>query len=256
MIHSLTSRSKSVLLISLMFVLWALGFILPPYVSDIFSSNLLDTDGDLLVPLMVTIILIGVALTAGMMKVKIGKKGWVIAPGFQKRMSTLINGRLLVFHGHHPVCDLYSKHEIKWKEKSICSGCYGTALGLLVALALTTFYYLFVIRSSLFAPLETITLLTAGFLLLSWSQMRYIIPSFTGRRMDPRVALFAHASLPLAAITPLMYSLSLKSNLSLITALLIGFSLIGVRLLSSGTDHGKTCSECDEFEDCVYRETN
>lgn len=253
MIPKLLRKYESFLLMDLMFVLWILGFLLPPIVSVLFSSNQLDSDDGLQVPLVVTIILIGVVLTVGMLKVRIGQKGWDIAPRFQKRMTALINGRLLIFHGHHQECDLYSKHEIKWKEKTFCSGCYGTALGLLFSLILTIFYYLYAIRSSLFPPLEAVTLFSAGFILLIWSQMRYVLPSITGSRMDPRIAFFAHASLPITAITPLLFSLSLKSNMSLIFALIIGFSLIGIRLLSSGTDHGKTCSKCDEFDDCNYR---
>ncbi|MHA1450315.1 MAG: hypothetical protein ACTSP4_12935 [Candidatus Hodarchaeales archaeon] len=202
---------------------------------------------------MVTILLTGAVLIAGLVKVKPGASGWEIAPVFRERMSVLFNGRLLVFHGHHPACDLYSSHEISWRGKSFCAGCYGTSFGLLFSLALTSLYYFLAIRGGFISRFDPFSLFSAGFLLLAFSQSRYLLPVLAGKRVDPRFAFFTHASLPLAAITPLLLSLGTGSNLSVIVALITAFSLIGARFLNAGADHVSTCSSCPDSAGCSYR---
>ncbi len=41
-----------------------------------------------------------------------------------------------VIHGHHPLCDGFTRHEIKIKGKTLCAGCLGLVIGSLAALTL------------------------------------------------------------------------------------------------------------------------
>jgi hypothetical protein len=205
---------------------------------------------------MVTIFLIGGMMVLSLLKIKPGGKGWQVKPELGTRMTGLLDGRLLVFHGHHFECTRYLHHEIKWKNKSICAGCYGTATGLIFALIFTIAYYFVVTRNAVLLPVPFESLLVLSLLFLLLSQSRYLVPIFTGRRVDPRFAFLAHGSLPLAITPPLVHSLSLESNLSVITALLFAFALIGVRLLSAGSEHGETCNTCEQVRECTLRATN
>ncbi|MFW9994363.1 MAG: hypothetical protein ACFFD4_20135 [Candidatus Odinarchaeota archaeon] len=234
-------------------MIWISSFILPPVVASLFLSNPLDGDRSLLVPLMVTVCLMGAVMIFSLLKIRLGEKGWEIRPEYSRRMSSLFGGRLIIAHGHHFECERYAHHEIKWNAKTICSGCYGTATGLITALLFVMTYYLVITRSTMLPPIATSSFLAFSFLFLLFSQSRYLIPAFTGRRVDARYAFLAHAALPFAIALPLANSLALDSNLAVITALLLVFALVGVRLLNAGSEHGETCQECEQAQECSFR---
>jgi hypothetical protein len=64
-----------------------------------------------------------------------------------KKNNKIIRNRI----GHHPDCIYFKKHTLKIKNKTICAGCTGLALGSIISIILICFYlYLNVIYSELY----------------------------------------------------------------------------------------------------------
>ena len=52
--------------------------------------------------------------------------------------------------GHHPDCDQFKKHILKIKNKTICAGCIGLAVGSVISIILICFYLFFTVNYPVF----------------------------------------------------------------------------------------------------------
>lgn len=46
-------------------------------------------------------------------------------------------------YGHHPVCEQFINHTIKFKNKILCAGCTGLAIGSIISIVLMAIYFVF-----------------------------------------------------------------------------------------------------------------
>ena len=134
------------------------------------------------------------------------------------RVSTLLGLRLI--HGHHPLCDGVRGHEICVGDKTLCAGCLGLVVGILISLA--------------FIILVSIGLLH---------------PLIRGRP--------PHLRLLLNAILPVGFALTLLSSCRVgglpLGLLALGFSLLWMitRIELSRWEHEVVCLNCRE--PCPFR---
>ncbi len=149
------------------------------------------------------------------------------------RVSTLLGLRLI--HGYHPLCDGFRGHEIWVGDKTLCAGCLGLVVGILISLA-------FIVLGS--NPLSAFPL--SGLILVSIGLLHPLI-----RGRPP------HLRLLLNAILPVGFALTLLSACGVggltLGLLALGFSLLWMitRVELSRWEHEVVCLNCGE--PCPFR---
>ena len=78
-------------------------------------------------------------------------------------------GIFLLHTQHHPDCSCYSDHEITVKNHKICSGCYGSSLGIL--------FGILVLCSSFFIILPFDIYFYAGIILIQFALLKFMFSS-------------------------------------------------------------------------------
>jgi len=104
-----------------------------------------DYDKYLVAILFIAICLFGISLAfypRWYKRFKAGKK----AENSKKLGNKAIRHR----NGHHPDCDQFSKHTLKVKNRTICAGCTGLALGSAISILLICFYLFFTVNYPVF----------------------------------------------------------------------------------------------------------
>ncbi len=136
--------------------------------------------------------------------------------------------KISIHLSHHPT-ELKDDHEFKMKDKSICSGCFGSFIGLVINTLLLTLYFFI---PSLFNAKWSILFLTLGFTFILISFSRYIF------RLDPKVRLIQHAALFLGiGLTMISSDLLFTSAFALILLLPSWVIILLSRVFLSKIDH-------------------
>lgn len=129
---------------------------------------------------------------------------------------------------HHPI-DIRSSHEFKIGNFWICSGCFGSFLGILLG---ETFFSVYFLNRSVYQGFSPIYLLTIGIICISISYSRYFI------ELRPKFRLVQHISLFLGlSLTLIASDLLFESALSMIILLPTWLLFLLIRVYLSKLDH-------------------
>ncbi len=129
---------------------------------------------------------------------------------------------------HHPI-DIRSSHEFQMWNFWICSGCFGSFIGIIVG---ETFFSLYFLNRSVYQGLSPIYLLFIGILCIFISYSRYFIELRPKFRLVQHISLFLGLSLILIAS-----DLLFESALSMIILLPTWLLFLLIRVYLSKLDH-------------------
>lgn len=156
--------------------------------------------------------------------------GIIIIPNLL-HMQIYFSGRRLKFQfnfTHHSE-DIRADHEFKFCEYWVCSGCFGSVIGILFGEAIFLVYFL---NRSIFKGIPAIFILIAGLIFITISYSRYLKP------FKPRTRVLQHASLFSGLVMALIGSeMIFESAFSLIILLPTWLLFLAVRIQLSKLDH-------------------
>lgn len=161
-----------------------------------------------------------------------------IFPNFFSRLDSSNKSR---FRGHHPICIQFKNHVLQWKEKVLCSGCTGLAIGAVLAIIYSVFYNM---SGELLK--EKNILFWIGFILSGLGLIQHFID------MEfPIIHLILNIFLVLGSSMLLFYMDSIGVSISIASfhlSLILFWIITRIRL--SQHEHIKVCIECGlECED-------
>jgi len=138
------------------------------------------------------------------------------------------NSTIYFRHVHFP-SNILSTHEFQIKNYWICSGCFGSFLGILLGESVFVGYFL---NRSIFQEISPVIFLILGILLIIISYSRYILA------LKPKFRIFQHSSLFLGLSLALIGSdMLFESALSMIILLPTWVLFLIIRVQLSKLDH-------------------
>jgi hypothetical protein len=154
-----------------------------------------------------------------------------ISPAFSELDAKTSPARTI--KGHHPDCGKFSDHTVQFKGTVYCAACLGLAMGSLIALVVTAFYFFLGASFSEFS-VPVVVLGEAGVL------TGLIQTKFKGQfRLLANLLFVVGGSLIVAGIDE--YAKSLFVDLFLVGAVLLW---IFARIALSQWDHRRICAAC------------
>jgi hypothetical protein len=172
-------------------------------------------------------------------------------PGRLKRLflktndkkTTIKTKSIINIAGHHPVCKPFKNHSFQYKDSVFCSGCYGLAIGSIIALITICMYLYSNIKLSID---YSIILLIAGF--------TFLVINYIETIWYHNTLLFHLVSNSLLIIGFLFIVTSTteitgEASYGLI-AILFSVLWLDVRIHLSHYKHHRICQVCPR--DCVY----
>lgn len=165
-----------------------------------------------------------------------------IYPGWYKKGKKEINKKKLVNKivrnrkGHHPDCEQFKNHILKFKNKTFCAGCFGLAIGSIVSISLILFYLLISVNFTTFYPL----ILFIGFIFVFQIYFEIIIS-----KRNSIVHIFSNVlhvtGFFIIAISILEITNSIPYT---IIAILFSFLFFNTRVHLSLYNHNLICKKC------------
>lgn len=160
--------------------------------------------------------------------------GMIVAvfPHFFSRLDSSNTSR---FRGHHPICSKFKNHVLHWKERTLCSGCTGLAIGAMLAIIYSFFY---IISGELLR--EKSVLFWIGFMLVGLGLIQHFIDMGF-----PIIHLILNIFLVLGSSMLLFYMDSIGVGISLASfqlSLILFWIITRIRL--SQHEHVKVCIKC------------
>jgi len=142
--------------------------------------------------------------------------------------------------GHHPDCDQFKKHILKIKNKTICAGCTGLALGSIISIILICIYLFFTINYLVFFRL----ILILGLI--------FVFQIYLEIMLLKRNAIIHTLSNVLHVIGFLLIIISIfettGSIIYALIAILFSFLFFNTRVQLSCYNHSLICKKCEK--DC------
>jgi hypothetical protein len=145
--------------------------------------------------------------------------------------------------GHHPECKPFKNHSFQYKNTEFCTGCYGLAVGSIIAIFTTCVYLL---SNILFSIEYSITLLSAGFTLIL---INYIETIWYHNTILAH--LISNSLLIIGFLFIVISTTEITGEASYgITAIVFSVLWLDVRIHLSKYKHRRICQLCPK--DCVY----
>jgi hypothetical protein len=142
--------------------------------------------------------------------------------------------------GHHPDCDQFKKHTLKIKNKTICAGCTGLALGSVISIILILIYLFLTVNYPVFFHL----LLILGLIMVFQIYLEIVI--------SIRNTLVHSLSNALHVVGFFLITISIfeitGSVIYSFIAILFSFLFLDTRIQLSSYNHSVICKKCKE--DC------
>ena len=159
----------------------------------------------------------------------------------KRKLRTKLRGR----QGHHPDCERFESHTIKIKDKVLCAGCTGLALGSIVSILLMGVYIL--LPNEIPPTLVNISIMP-GLVLIALNCIETVIPT-----RNTLLHLISNLFLVIGFFFVVMGIFqSTGSMIYGIFGVLISFLWLDTRIRLSGWRHARICKDCNET--CkVYR---
>ncbi|NIN69724.1 MAG: hypothetical protein GTO63_34580 [Anaerolineae bacterium] len=141
--------------------------------------------------------------------------------------------------GHHPACELFESHTVKWRDRTLCAGCTGLAIGSFVSVPLMGMYV--VLQAEL--PIWALQALLASGLALVGA--KYIETLSPWSRASGRI--ISNGLLVVGFFLIVMSVLELSGSAVLgVLGVVVSFLFLDTRIQLSRWRHVRTCSECSE----------
>ena len=159
------------------------------------------------------------------------------------KQTTIKTKSIISLAGHHPVCTPFKNHSFQSKNSVFCTGCYGLAVGSIIAI-ITVCVYLY---SNITLPIEySIVLLSVGFTLLIINYTETIWYHNT-----VRLHLISNSLLIIGFLFIVIGTTEITGEASYgITATVLSVLWLDVRIHLSQYKHRRICQLCPK--DCVY----
>ena len=165
-----------------------------------------------------------------------------IYPRWYKKSKRVINKKKQVEKiirnrkGHHPDCEQFKNHILKFKNKTFCAGCFGLAIGSIVSISLILIYLLTSVNFTAFYPL----VLIIGFIFVFQIYLEIIIS-----KRNSIVHMFSNVlhvtGFLIIAISILEITNSVPYT---IIAILFSFLFFNTRVQLSLYNHNLVCKKC------------
>jgi len=165
-----------------------------------------------------------------------------IYPRWYKKNKRVINKKKQVGNiirnrkGHHPDCEQFKNHILKFKNKTFCAGCFGLAIGSIVSVSLILIYLLISVNFTDFYPL----ILIIGFIFVFQIYLEIIIS-----KRNSIVHMFSNVlhvtGFLLIAVSILEITNSVPYT---IIAILFSFLFFNTRVQLSLYNHNLICKKC------------
>ncbi len=141
--------------------------------------------------------------------------------------------------GHHPDCEYFESHIVRWRGRTLCAGCTGLGLGSLVSIPLMSAYIVLPLDLSV-GVLQV--LLASGLALVGAKYVETLLP------LDRVSARLIFNSLLVVGFFLIVMSVSeLSGSAALgILGVVISFLFLDTRIQLSRLRHVKTCRDCSE----------
>jgi hypothetical protein len=144
--------------------------------------------------------------------------------------------------GHHPECDAFSGHTVRWRGRTRCAGCLGLTVGAIVAILLTAVY---VVEPEAYVWVYGPGLTVAGTALVAVGLFAAMAGS-----LDPRAGMGLNALMMLGFA---LVSIGLLESTGEITWALVGVVVsalwMDTRIQVSRWNHAVICVACEK--ECV-----
>jgi hypothetical protein len=139
--------------------------------------------------------------------------------------------------GHHPDCSGFKEHVIHTKNKTLCAGCTGLALGSIAAILLMGFYIAIPIRLS-HIQLELLALLGIFFIALSFLEI-------ANDKRRPITHVLTNILLVLGFLLLVVVVFEQTASIPFgILTVVISFLFMDTRIQLSSWKHSLTCKNC------------
>lgn len=146
--------------------------------------------------------------------------------------------------GHHPDCEYFDSHTIRWGDRTLCAGCTGLAAGSTVSILLMSLY----VALPTELPVGVLhALLVLGLALVAAKYVETVLP------LDRAYARLISNGLFIVGFSLLVVGAFVLSGSTVfgILGVVISFLFLDTRIQLSRWRHTKTCRDCSE--DCkVY----
>jgi hypothetical protein len=153
----------------------------------------------------------------------------------KKRPRTKMRGR----HGHHPDCEQFESHTIRLKNKILCAGCTGLALGSIISIFLMGVYIL--LPNEIPPTIFHISIMP-GMILIALNYIETVIPT-----RNTILHLFSNIFLVIGFFFVVIGIFqSTGSMIYGISGVLISFLWLDTRIQLSGWRHTSICKDCGE----------
>jgi len=141
--------------------------------------------------------------------------------------------------GHHPNCEQFKSHTIKIKNKILCAGCLGLAIGSIISICLIIIYIFFSIKitSDIF-----IYLIFIGFIIISLVFLEIML----NKRITV-IHVISNALLVISFLTIIISITEITGSIIYgIISIIISFLWLDTRIQLSIWNHGKICKNCNK----------
>ncbi len=169
-----------------------------------------------------------------------------VRPGWAKRLIgrksdevSIEQGQVRGRRGHHPDCEYFESHTIRWGDRTLCAGCTGLAAGSAVSILLMSLYVALPIEM----PGGVLkALLVLGVVLVAAKYVETVLPV---SRAPARLISNGLLIVGFFLVVISAYELS-GSAIFGILGLVVSFLFLDTRIQLSRWRHVKTCRDCSE----------
>lgn len=141
--------------------------------------------------------------------------------------------------GHHPECEQFKSHIIKIRNKILCPGCSGLAIGSIISITLMSFYIVF-LKEIPQAILPILIIL--GIVLIAFSYIEIVIPT-----RKTYLHLISNIFLVISFLLIIIGIFHLTGSVIYgLFAVLISFLWLDTRIQLSNWHHSRICKNCSE----------
>lgn len=141
--------------------------------------------------------------------------------------------------GHHPNCEQFKSHTIKIKNKILCAGCFGLAIGSIISILLIIIYIFFSIKISsdisLYLLIICFIIIGLVFLEIMLNKQKTVIHIISNGLL---IISFLTITISITEITgSAMYG---------IISIILSFLWLDTRIQLSNWNHGQICKNCNK----------
>lgn len=153
----------------------------------------------------------------------------------KEQIQTKMRGR----QGHHPDCEQFKSHTIRIRNKILCLGCIGLALGSIISIFLTSIYIVFIEE---IAPSILQILIISGIVFIAFNYLETVI-----HRRIVFLHLISNVFLVVGffLVTIGIYH-STGSTVYGFFGIIISFLWLDTRIKLSSWHHSEICFKCSE----------